>query len=168
MIESSLGLLVVLGLLAAVPLLVRRHKAASPDAVRVVGRTALSKSAVVAVLAVGERRLLVGAGERGVHLIAELDGSEVAGIAVDPAVTATGTTPTTATTSTTEAFDRMDVVDTPLLHAEPAAAHDVLAGLERDLAHTPVGPRIGLVDRLRGMTVRTPVQGRPFHDILRR
>jgi hypothetical protein len=33
---------------------------------------------------------------------------------------------------------------------------------------TTAGPRIGLVDRLRAMTVRTPVQGRPFHVPLRR
>jgi flagellar biogenesis protein FliO len=166
-IESSLGLLVVLAVLAAVPLLVRRHKAASPDAVRVVGRTALSKNAVVAVLAVGDRRMLVGAGERGVHLIAELDAADPtglnAGTRAELAVTTTG-----SDTIDTRTLDRMDVVETPMLPAEPDAAHDVLADLERDLQHTPVGPRIGLVDRLRGMTVRTPVQGRPFHDILRR
>jgi flagellar biogenesis protein FliO len=158
-IESSLGLLVVLAALAAVPMLVRRHKAASPDGVRVVGRTALSKNAVVAVLAIGDRRLLVGAGERGVHLIAELDGTDPTGLS--------GGSGTDSEVTTTELLDRMDVVDTPLLSADPAA-HDVLAGLEREPQHTLVGPRIGLVDRLRGMTVRTPVQGRPLHDILRR
>jgi flagellar biogenesis protein FliO len=176
-IESSLGLLVVLAALAAVPLVVRRHKAASPDGVRVVGRTALSKNAVVAVLAVGDRRLLVGAGERGVHLIAELDAADPTGLhagsAPGSAVTTTG--PDTVDTRTIDArtmdnhrVDRMDVVDTSLLSAEPTVAHDVLAGFERAVQHTPVGPRIGLVDRLRVMTVRTPVQGRPFHDILRR
>jgi flagellar biogenesis protein FliO len=158
-IESSLGLLVVLAALAAVPMLVRRYKAASPDGVRVVGRTALSKNAVVAVLAIGDRRLLVGAGERGVHLIAELDGTDPTGLS--------GGSGTDSEVTTTELLDRMDVVDTPLLSADPAA-HDVLAGLEREPQHTLVGPRIGLVDRLRGMTVRTPVQGRPLHDILRR
>ena len=177
MIESSLGLLVVLAALAAVPLLVRRHKAASPDGVRVVGRTALSKNAVVAVLAVGERRLLVGAGERGVHLIAELDAADPTALqaATQAASVVTTTGPDgidtrTLETSTleTRTVDRMDVVDTSLLDAEPTAAHDVLADLERDVQLTPVGPRIGLVDRLRVMTVRTPVQGRPFHDILRR
>jgi flagellar biogenesis protein FliO len=71
-ILSSATALLVLAGLVAVPFLLRHHRASAPDGVRVVGRTALHKNAVVAVLAVGDRRLLVGAGERGVQLLAEL------------------------------------------------------------------------------------------------
>lgn len=165
MIDSPLLLLAVLAVLAAVPLLLRRHKAAQPDGLRVMSRTALSRSSVLAVVAVGERRLLVGAGEHGVHLIADVTGAEDGAAADDPA--------RTTTASDTDAFHlpllgRMDVAGRT---ATGALTPDVRSSDPADagVAAAPTaGPGIGLVDRLRAMTVRTPPQGRPFHVPLRR
>jgi flagellar biogenesis protein FliO len=172
--QSPLLLLVLLGALVALPLVLRRFKAAAPDAVRVVGRTALHKSAVVAVVAVGDRRLLVGAGERGVALLAELDpapGSspdDLAGTPLD--VAGMSATTTTASEDLVPAMlppRRMDALGGAST-SDTRGVPDVLAGLELVPDTSPVGPGIGLVDRLRAMTVRTPVQGRPLRVPLRR
>lgn len=157
MIEpSALVLLVVLAGLAAVPVLLRRHRATAPDAVRVLARTALHKHAVVAVLAVGERRLLVGASERGVQLLADLD------------IAAATTTTTTPTGCTKDPLGRTDAVGTPFPTTSIEAAPDALAGLEALSGASIAGPGTGLVDRLREMTVRTPLPGRPIRVPLRR
>lgn len=165
MTDSPLALLVLLAALVAVPLVLRRFKANTPDAVRVVGRTALAKGAVVAVVAVGGRRLLVGATERGVQMLTELDADPDAD---PPDTTAFG--PTTTPTSFSSTYhppqrpSRTDAVrPTPQelgidLTSVPGSIGD----------HLTAGPRIGLVDRLRAMTVRTPVQGRPLHVPFRR
>lgn len=163
MIDSPGLIVLVLAALAAVPLVLRRHRANTPDGIRVVGRTALNKSAVIAVVAVGDRRILVGAGERGVQLLTELDA-------------ATGTDLDTTTTTTTlpgptapGTLSRTDVAELTTTHEALPGAHDVLAGLDLDGRVDPAGPRTGLVDRLRAMTVRTPVPGRPSHvPLLRR
>lgn len=147
MIDNPAALLLLIAAIAAVPLLLRRQRAQRPDGLRVLGRTALTKGAVVAVVAVGERRLLLGAGERGVQLLCELD----------PAV---------------DGADDLGLADLHL-DADPDVAVDLdLAALvatdaaslgRRDaVGTTTAGPRTGLVDRLRVMTVRTPTQGRPF------
>ncbi|MCC5948834.1 MAG: flagellar biosynthetic protein FliO [Nitriliruptoraceae bacterium] len=166
MIESSAGALLLLAALVAVPLLLRRHRASTPDGVRVVGRTALHKNAVVAIVAVGDRRLLVGAGERGVQLLTELDpaGAPPATVA-DALDLSTTSTDLAATLAVPSSFDRMDAAGHLAASTSPNTS-EVLAGLER--TRSTAGPRTGLVDRLRGMTVRTPVQGRPFHVVLRR
>ena len=170
MIDSPLLLLVVMALIAVIPLALRRHRAAKPDGLRVVSRTALSKSSVVAVVAVGERRLLVGAGDQGVQLLAEVTGEDdLAG--VGDAVTDLSTTTTDEDLSlygTTPSLGRTDADGTT-----PAGSpldDDALEALVTGAAPamTTAGPRIGLVDRLRAMTVRTPTQGRPFHVPLRR
>lgn len=174
MSQSPLLLLVLLGALIALPLVLRRLKAAAPDAVRVVGRTALHKSAVVAVVAVGDRRLLVGAGERGVQLLAELDtppgssSDDGAGTSLDVAGLSAATTTATEDLGTAmRPVRRMDASGGTSTTGTRDVS-DVLAGLELVPATSPVGPRIGLVDRLRAMTVRTPVQGRPLRVPLRR
>lgn len=172
---SVLLLLLVLGGLAAAPALLRRRRATAPDAVRVVGRTALHKNAVVAVVAVGDRRLLVGAGERGVQLLVELADAEPDGDAAVPDrdqhdvafTSTTATISTTATTSTTTA-DRMDALGTTFPTTPDGDALDALVGLDPGTGTTIAGPGTGLVDRLREMTVRTPVSGRPLRVPLRR
>ncbi len=181
MIDSPLLLLVVMALIAAIPLALRRHRATQPDGLRVLSRTALSRSAVVAVVGVGERRLLVGAGDQGVHLIADVTGVDDLDVAAaGPTADTTTTTTTTATDAdalaglrfaaaprTTLPLGRTDAVGTT-----PAGVRlddDALGALVAGTAPaTTAGPRIGLVDRLRAMTVRTPTQGRPFHVPLRR
>ncbi|MFP4149526.1 MAG: flagellar biosynthetic protein FliO [Nitriliruptoraceae bacterium] len=164
MIDSPLLLLLVLAAIAAVPMVLRRHRASQPDGVRVLSRTALSKSTVVAVLAVGDRRLLIGAADQGVQLLADI--SDVTGTAgQDASIT---TTATDADTSASE-LGRRDAVRATAGtgHLDEDALAALLDGSTASVS-TTAGPRIGLVDRLRAMTVRTPVQGRPFHVPLRR
>lgn len=126
-------LLPSLGVIVGALLLVRRwarRQAGPTSGMRVVSRTGVARGAVVAVVAIGSRRFLVGAGEHGVSLLSELDpddpGSEPSVAAVDGA-------------SRTATFPAA---------TEPAALH-------------ATGPRMGLVDRLRAMTVRTHLEG-PF------
>ncbi len=207
MIDSPLLLLVVMAVIAVVPLALRRHRAAKPDGLRVVSRTALSRSAVVAVVGVGERRLLVGAGDQGVHLIADVTG--VADLETSGAASGFGGAPGRHDRSTTTTAGDLDlgvalsgatpggagaasstlsgttltggtVVGTPPLLGRMDAVGGIPVGTPLDgdaldalvagaaPATTTAGPRIGLVDRLRAMTVRTPTQGRPFHVPLRR
>jgi flagellar biogenesis protein FliO len=164
MIESPLLGLLLLGALVATPMLLRRARAATPDGVRVVGRTALHKGAVVAVVAVGERRLLLGAGERGVQLLTELEAPE----APQSATPTTTDTPTSDTATFSDTAGRTDadrhVTSTDL---DSAAALDALLGppgssATADGSSATAGPGTGLVDRLRAMTVRTaPTPTRP-------
>jgi hypothetical protein len=83
--SSPWAALLLLAVIAAAPLLLRRVKAASPEGVRVVARTALHRNAVVAVLAIGDRRVLVGAGDHGVQLLGDLAATP-AGPRPDPAL----------------------------------------------------------------------------------
>jgi flagellar biogenesis protein FliO len=125
-----LGVLALLAVCTA-PLWVKRLRAVAPEsAVSVLGRTALSRSAVVAVVRVGDRRLLVGAGEHGVNVLTEL--------------------PELAPEGRTDAVTLPETLDVP------------------SRVSSTEGPRIGLLDRLRVMTVRsTPVE-RPLRVASRR
>lgn len=63
----------------AAPLLLwwlRRARHSSAPPLRVTARTALTKSSVVAVIEAGGRRFLVGAGEAGVAVLAEIEGGD--------------------------------------------------------------------------------------------
>lgn len=122
-----LGILAMLAVVTA-PFWIKRIRNVAPEsAVTVLGRTALSRTAVVAVVRVGDRRLLVGAGEHGVNVLTELD---------PEGRTDAGTLP------------------------EAADVPSVVSSFE--------GPRIGLLDRLRTMTVRSTPAGRPFRVPTRR
>ena len=165
--ESPLLGLLLLGALAAVPLLLRRFKGSQPNGVRVVGRTALHKNAVVAVVEVGGRRLLVGAGEKGIELLTELaPEAEDAAADADPV---------------TEDHDVLDVSSLERTDAAPehvwstttsGEALEALLGPVGSSATNEAGPGIGLVDRLRSMTVRVSQPqrgaGRPLRATLRR
>jgi flagellar biogenesis protein FliO len=165
--DSPLLGLLLLGALLATPMLLRRFRAQAPDGLRVVGRTALHKGAVVAVVAVGERRLLLGAGERGVQVLAELDH------VVDlPA--ATGLSVAAASRDRIHPDGRTDAAD-----VTSWADQDPLVALRTQLdraspSDVTAGPGIGLLDRLRAMTVRVsaPPSGvvprRPPHALFRR
>jgi flagellar biogenesis protein FliO len=160
MIDSPLLGLVLLGAIVAAPLLLRRVRAAAPDGLRVMGRTALHEGAVVAVVAVGDRRLLLGAGEKGVQLLAELDDAGDEALSPVAPITAGRTDAARHPTSTDPVTD--------------AALQALLDGS----ATTTAGPGTGLTDRLRAMTVRTaptsPLRrggvggGRPLRVPLRR
>lgn len=74
----TLSLLVVLGVvLLAARLAKRAQVRAGGRGLRVLHRTALSREASVAVVAVGERGLLVGVTAHQVSLLAELDAAEL-------------------------------------------------------------------------------------------
>lgn len=165
MIDSPLLGLAFLGLLVAAPLVLRRLKAGSPQGVRVLGRTALGKNAMVAVVAIGERRLLVGAGERGVHLLTELDAEDTPDAGTPGA---TGHIDAGTPGATIRTDDRTDAVaGMTALDARSEEALEALLGPPGSSV-TTAGPGIGLVDRLRGMTVRTPQSGRPVRVPFRR
>ena len=138
-----LGLLLLAAVLTAPWWIKRVRPGAVETPVRVVGRTAISRNAVVAVVHVGDRRLLIGAAEQGVHVLTELEGNE------------TATSPT---------FDPVleDRTDAALATTEP--------DVEALLPDVPalVRPRIGPLDRLRAMTVRSTPPGRPIRVPLRR
>lgn len=121
---------------------------------RVVGRTGLTRQALVAVVEVDGRRWLVGAADQGVQLIAELgpapDGH---GTAAPPSTTADHDGPPAADPDRAPGTRRR--LHGPALHA-PAL------GVHRTDAPTH-GPRIGPLDRLRAMTVRTHLR-EPIRD----
>jgi flagellar biogenesis protein FliO len=166
-IDSPLFGLLLLGALVATPLVLRRLKASAPDGLRVLGRTALHKGAVVAVVAVGERRLVLGAGEKGVQLLTELSTDGAAGTG---AVTSTDDlTDLTTDLATEVTLGRTDAADTTSHRPAGSAEHalEALLGAPGSAGGT-AGPGIGLVDRLRAMTVRTTPTGRPIRVPLRR
>ena len=120
---------------------------------RVVGRSGLTRSSLVAVVDVDGQRFLVGAADEGVRLLADL------GAAPDRPLGTDGT-------------DEQGTARPGHLHDETWEVPDDLTGLlgpSGDLAAlaasdqtthgsgraTTDGPRIGLLDRLREMTVRT-------------
>ena len=141
MIDSPVFGLLLLAVLAAMPLVLRRLRSAAPDGLRVLGRTALHRNAVVAVVAVGDRRLLLGAGDRGVQLLAELEPEEGA-----PAPSVSNHDLTT---------ERMDASSVVTRQDPDTAAVEALLGAPGSAGVRP-GPGIGLLDRLRAMTVRVP------------
>lgn len=113
-------------------------------AIRVVARAGIARSSTVAVIEVGAKRYLVGAGEHSVNLIAELDDSVDIGESIPPGVRAD---PETADRRHTQTKVGGEHVAQPIVMSVegPALGSD-----------TRVGPRIGLVARLRRMTTRVP------------
>lgn len=139
-------LALLLGGLLLVRHLARRGGSGRPrGGVRVVARTGLTRGAVVAVVAAGRRRFLVGAGDSGVALLAELDAGDLES---PPDVAGA------------DAAAGVDGRDSGLPHALgvglPPQAMIAARATERRAHHRPW---TGLVDRLRAMTVRTHLQG---------
>lgn len=140
MIDALTNVLPALALVVGALLLVRRFsqrgRGPNPAALRVLARTGLTRSAVVAVVEVGDRRFLVGAADHGVSVLTELENDE----------------PTITDLETTASKGRPGVLSTP----------ESLAAMDRR-AITDARPRMGLADRLRTMTVRThserPISG---------
>lgn len=107
--------------------------------VTVAARHGIARNAVVAVIEVDGRRFLVGAGESQVSLLTELD--PAAEVADEPATApVTGAAPFARLTAAMAAA---------ITHRVPHRTGPPIAG-----------PGIGLLDRLRAMTVRTE---RPIH-----
>lgn len=145
-VDALLRLLPSLALIVGALLLLRhwaqKGRAGSSTPMRVLSRTSVTRGSVLAVVEVGERRLLVGAAEQGVNLLAELDPA--------PDLAA----------------------DTPVrpIAAAPAAPATDRQGLLEQLRHTTLTstrplsderPRMAPLDRLRHLTVRTPAASHP-------
>ncbi len=137
MIDSPFVALLVLAVIIAVPLVLRHFRAATPQGIRVVARTAIARNAIIAVVVVDGRTLLIGTGDNGVQLLTELNSN------------AHVAQPTS-----------MDAGHHTVLNADLAT--DAATTGHAQL-NTSTGPRIGPLDRLRALTVRaTPRAGRPI------
>lgn len=131
-------------------LLLLRHwaqkgvRGGATTSLRVVSRTGIAKGSVVAIVEVGERRLLVGAADQGVSLLAELDDVGVAADQTSPRPSTTVQTPSTPAT-------------------DPEGADELRQALTAALptATTTDRPRMAPIDRLRHMTLRSPVTSHP-------
>lgn len=120
---------------------------------KVISRTGLTRNATVAVVEVAGRRFLVGATDQRVELLSEIDTDATPGEAALAAVP----TPLVATgTDGTAAASFADVLN--LRAATDAASTSADTN----------GPRIGLVERLQQMTLRSPARAqtpwRPSRD----
>jgi flagellar biogenesis protein FliO len=120
------SLVILFGALFALRWWARRQGTVGGQLVRVVSRTGLSRGAMLAVVQVGDKRLLVGATDHAVNVLTELPPEDPA----EPDEAAAG-----------------------LVLKSSAGRADVNAA-PRDGAQQQ-GPRMGLVDRLREMTVRS-------------
>lgn len=146
MLEVAVKLFAVTLVMAGgLVLAARAARGGRPGAgVRVTGRHGVTKSSTVAVVEVDGRRFLVGAGDGQVSLLAELDPTTEADD--EPATT---TDPSEGVGSRATAAR---------LGAALAAAHRHSRRPHRTGPSTTTGPRIGPLDRLRAMTVRTHVR----------
>lgn len=120
------SLALIVGALLLVRRWAQRGHSGSQERLRVIGRTALTRTSSLAVVQVGERRFLVGAAEQNVTLLSELDPDD------EPVVAE---------------------------HTGNSAPGILQAATDRRAANHPDRPRIGLVDRLRMMTVRSHLEG---------
>jgi flagellar biogenesis protein FliO len=125
----------------------RRIAGMSRVPIRVAGRAGITRHAHVAVIEVGRQRFLIGAGEHGVNLLAELptpvDGAGVPEM-VDLAAVA-------ASLGHSEIPDLVPTADA----GHPDALTDPSA---------PIPPRMGLVARLQRSTLRSADASRPRAD----
>lgn len=147
MLEVAVKLFAVTLVMAGgLVLAARAARGGRPGAgVRVTGRHGVTKSSTVAVVEVDGRRFLVGAGDGQVSLLAELD----------PAAAEVDEDPPTTAERPAGAGSR---VTAARLGAALAAAHRHSRRPHRTGPSTTTGPRIGPLDRLRAMTVRTHVR----------
>lgn len=152
---ESLGRLVLsLGAIVGVLLLVRhwaqrtRGGGSSGGGVRVLGRTSLTRTSLVAVIETDGRRFLIGAADQGVRLLGELErdssGDDLAAHGGAAAMTAPQHSPRTA----------------------PTTGASFASPTDGGTLHHNDRPWTGLLDRLRSMTVRTHVD-RPIRVQLR-
>ena len=176
-VDALLRMLPTLAVIVGALLLLRhwaqKGRGSSSTPMRVVSRTGIGKGSVVAVVEVGGRRLLVGAAEQGVSLLTELDEEPVEVAATSaPAASASdrlALAPTTAPPPTTEppatpgsspaapATDRQRLLD----QLRQGASGPTGATRSSTPPVHPGRPRMAPLDRLRHMTVRTPVANRP-------
>lgn len=146
----SLGLIV--GALLILRAWAQRGQRGTDAGIRVVTRTGLAKGAVVAVVAVGQRRLLVGASEHGVSLLTELEPeAELQPTAAAGPATVTAAPAPLGGGAARELGARLGgwgMRSRP--RTRPAA-----------MSLTTDRPRMAPIDRLRALTVRRAVSSHP-------
>jgi flagellar biogenesis protein FliO len=169
MLVMMVKLLLVAGLMVAA-LLGMRHAAKKGminrggPTLQVVGRVGLTRNALVAVVVVDNRRFLVGAAETGINLLADLD-APIAG------ASQSGLAETRSPGTGIHAVPDLRGSDPAELDAADAMAAPLPVATTSFEAHGPGfdthGPRIGPMDRLREMTVRShlrePILARSSH-----
>lgn len=117
-----------------------RTRGSADVGVHVVARTGIAKNNVVAIVAVGDRRLLVGASEQGISLLAELDRETRDGPTHEPA-----------------AHEPLGAARSGDLSPPPEHLHLTPS----ELSWTTDRPRMASIDRLRRLTVRQAVPSSP-------
>jgi len=144
LVRLVLSTSVVVGGLFAVRWWAGRAGNRTRGAIRVVARAGIARSSTVAVVEVGDKRFLVGAGEHSVNLIAELDDTVEIGSSMLSGVPGEPETSSLVPSNT-------DVDGSHLTQQTPMSAEGPAFGSE-----TRVGPRIALVAHLRRMSTRVP------------
>lgn len=133
--------------------------------IRVQARHGLSRTALVAVVEVDGRRFLIGSGDTTVTLLTELDAAPEV---VDPVADAETTTdavvraiaPTNGTPTRSRVWERLAAT---YRHSRVGDARQLtMPRTPHRTGHATNGPRIGPIDRLREMTVRSR-DARPIH-----
>ncbi|MGH2735348.1 MAG: FliO/MopB family protein, partial [Actinomycetota bacterium] len=169
------SLFLIVGALGLIAYLGKRSHRTARSLMRVHTRMSIAKGVSVAIVEVGERFLLVGIGEKGVNLLAELDPSEL------PAPEETKeerTTPRFLEALTSSASQRLSGNSSSLQSGRgrlapwkplgkslrPAASSSVggldAASLQQFMSQSLTdGPRTGFVTRLRQRTLRTRLRG---------
>ncbi len=133
---------------------------------RVQGRHGLTRNALLAVVEIDGRRFLVGAGDGNVSLLTELDPASADEPADEPAATdgPRGLDLARIGTAVARAYahSRMRPGDRPSEPATTAIPAPTSTAPHGTGPTTTAGPRIGPMDRLRAMTVRSHAE-RPIH-----
>lgn len=122
----------------------KRRRSGARRHLELVARLGLSKGVTLAVVRVAGRGLVLGYSERGVSLVAELADEELQQIMAAKAAESADAEPRPA----------LPVAASP---AAAAAAAPAIPIDLRSITHTQQGPRMGPVQRLRRMTLRTHV-----------
>lgn len=170
------SLFLIVGVLGLIAYLGKRNARSSRSLMRVHARMSIAKGVSVAVVEIGERVLLVGIGEKGVNLLAELDPAE---LPVEEAK-AERNTPGFLDALMSSATQRMSGDHASLRSGrgrlaswkplgnslQPVASASVggvdPATLQEMMSPSPTnGPRTGFVTRLKQLTLRTRMRG-PF------
>lgn len=168
------SLALIVGLLLLVRRWAQRSARSNGAGITVLARAGLTKGAMVAVVEINDRRYLVGASEHGVSLLSELDDGEETAESLIGALGATATTSEGHAAGASPAgLDNAELdLEAATAAAAPTAGRKVRAGGGLAHAHqlfstakdapsasTPRDrPRMGPIDRLRHMTVRTHLE----------
>ena len=136
LVRLVVGTLMISGAWLGVRRYARRRATEGRKQLQVLARLGLAKGVSVAVVRIADRGLVLGVSDKGVSLVAELASQDLEDVAAIPA----GATPQ------------------PAASPAPQAAPQVVRGL-LDEPRSSGDPRMGLVQRLQRMTLRTNVPG---------